>query len=55
MRCKDCDCWGGSNSIGDYRKCYHVDIYSKIPLDIKHKDDTCEWKRNMKFHKNEKK
>lgn len=42
MKCKDCGYWGGCDSKGDYRKCYYRDIYSSTPLDITHKDDTCE-------------
>ena len=48
MKCKDCGYWGGKGSKGDYRKCYHTDPYSKVPRDIKHKDDTCEWKKDRR-------
>jgi hypothetical protein len=46
MKCKDCGYWGGSDSKGDRRPCYHVDIYSKRERDITHKDDTCEMQRD---------
>ena len=45
MNCKDCGYWGGSDSKGSWRKCYNSDIYSKTPLDITHKNDTCEYGR----------
>ncbi len=54
MKCKDCGYWGGCDSMGDYRKCYHVDIYSKLPPEIKCKNDTCEWKKDKKKVEREK-
>jgi len=26
--CENCGYWGGCDSVGEYRKCYNVDIYS---------------------------
>jgi len=53
MKCKDCGYWGGSDSTGDVRKCYHVDIYSNVPPDFTHKNDTCEMMKDKKSPKKE--
>lgn len=46
MKCKDCDYWGGSDSTGDYRKCYKQEWMATTPPETKHADETCEWKNN---------
>ena len=39
--CKNCGYWGGCDSTGEIRKCYHRDVYSDAELEMTKGDDTC--------------
>ena len=40
--CGSCGYWGGCDSVGDIRKCYNVDIYSNMELEMKARGESCE-------------
>ena len=39
--CGNCGYWGGCDSVGKFRKCYNVDIYSNVELEVKDREDFC--------------
>jgi len=39
--CENCGYWGGSDSTGTKRKCYHKDVYSDTDLITTKGTDTC--------------
>ena len=39
--CVNCGYWGVCESVGKFRKCYNMDIYSNVELDITESLDFC--------------